>query len=211
MKPHLFLPIIDNGMGLSRTSFAFSLAVAAMSALRDYKVDIQRISFPYPDGAWNIAAQYFLESGADVILKIDTDIKFEPEHVSMLLSHDEPLVFGLDPKKTSGLEFPVEALDERYPFADDGRSDLREVKRCAGGFVRAHRSVFETLKPMVECIANPQDGNPQWLFFKNLPGGHSEDFHFCDLWRSAGGKILVDRRVTTQHEGTALYPIGGTY
>lgn len=186
------------------------MVVAALTVLRDFKVDVQRISYPYPDGAWNIAAQYFLESGADEIIKIDTDIKFEPEHLRMLLSHDEPMVFGLYPKKAIGLEFPVESLDGEYPFSDDG-PDLREVKRCAGGFIRAHRSVFEAIKPMVECIPNAQDGNPQWLFFKNLPGGHSEDFHFCDLWRRVGGKVLVDRRITTEHDGSALYPIKGTY
>lgn len=209
---HLFLPLIDNGMGLSRTSFTFSMIHAALTVLREHKVDLQRVSYPYPDGAWNIAVQYFLESDAEEIVKIDTDIKFEPEDLSRLMSHDEPIVFGLYPLKKVGLEFPAIGLDDGvYPFADDGRPDLREVSQCAGGFVRIHRSVFEKLKPFVDCITSAENQRPQWIFFKNLPGGHSEDFSFCNLARLHGYKILVDRRITTIHDGSAEYPIKGTY
>lgn len=198
-------------MGLSRTSWAFSMIHAAMEVLRGYKVDLQSVSFPYPDGAMNLATQFFLESNADEMIVIDTDIKFEPSHLRSLLSHDEPLVFGLYPKKKPGLEFPVVSLDDSdNPFTGDGPA-LREVARCARGFMRVHRSVFEKLKPFVECIVCPQTHNKQWQFWKCLVGGHSEDFAFCDLYRMHGGKILVDSTITTQHEGSCVYPIKGTY
>lgn len=208
---HLFIPLIDNGMGLSRTSWAFSMIHAAFTALRDYKVDLDPISYPYPDGAMNLATQDFRESSADEMIVIDTDVRFEPNHLDMLLSHDEPLVFGLYPKKKVGLEFPVCGLNgEEFPFAGDGPV-LREVARCARGFMRVHRSVFDKLEPFVECIEDLETGKPQHLFWKSLPGGHSEDFAFCDLWRLHGGKILVDSRICAQHEGSAMYPIKGTY
>lgn len=198
-------------MGLSRTSWAISLASACMSVLRNYDVSFQAISYPYPEGALQIATQLFRESGADEMVKIDTDVKFESIHLEMLLSHDEPLVFGLYPKKKPGLEFPIEALDEnKTPFAGDGPL-LVEVARCAGGFMRVHRSVFDLLEPFVECITCAETKRPQWQFWKSLPGGHSEDYAFCDLYRMHGGRILVDKRICTQHEGSAVYPIKGTY
>ena len=210
MKKHLFFPIADNGMGLSRTSWAFSLAVACSGVLRGHELTFQSVSYPYPDGAMNIASQCFLESGADEMIVIDTDVVFKPNDLSRLLSHELPLVFGLYPKKKPGLEFPVEAIDEKYPFAAS-QPDLVEVKRCARGFMRVHRSVFDDLKPHVEKISCSETGRDQWIFWKCLQGGHSEDFAFCDLYRSIGGKIMVDRRILTQHEGSAVYPIPGTY
>ena len=211
MKKRLHLPLIDNGIGLSRTSWALSLAVACMTTLRDYSVNIQSISYPYPDGAMNKATADFLASDADEMVVIDTDVVFSREHLAFLLEHDEPLVFGLYPKKQPGLEFPVVPLAENpAPFALDG-SPLREVARCARGFMRVHRSVFEKLKPHVPSFIDAQTGKTEYVFWQNLPGGHSEDFAFCDLWRSIGGRILVDRRICAQHEGSVIYPIPGTF
>jgi hypothetical protein len=212
MTKHLFIPIIDNGGGLSRTSWALSLAVACLSVLRDYKVTFQSISYPYPDGAMNIATADFLESGADEMIVIDTDIIFSRDHLAMLLSHDVPIVFGLYPKKEPGLNFPAQELDgDANPFADDGRANLREVARTARGFMRVKRGVFEAIAPEVESYTDAQSGREQRLFWKTLPGGHSEDFAFCDLIRKHGFRVMVDRRICTQHEGAAVYPIPGTY
>lgn len=184
----------------------------ALGNVRDHELTVGGFSYPYPDGAMNMASTSFLESDCDEMIVIDTDVVFPPSHLAMLLSHDEPLVFGLYPKKKPGLEFPVEPLDgDSEPFANDGRPPLREVARCAKGFMRVNRSVFDKLKPHVEKIECAQTRRKQYLFWKTLPGGHSEDFAFCDLWRSIGGKILVDSRITCQHEGSALYPIKGTY
>jgi len=211
MRPRLFIPIIDNGMGLSRTSWALSLAVACLTTLRDYSATIQSISYPYPDGAMNIATATFLASDCDEMIVIDTDVAFTREHLAMLLSHDEPLVFGLYPKKQPGLEFPVVPLASRpLPFHGDGPA-LREVERCARGFMRAKREVFEKMKSVVGTYRDAQTQSDEFLFWQNLPGGHSEDFNFCDNWRKLGGKILVDSRICAQHEGSALYPIPGTF
>ena len=175
-----------------------------------YEIQADSISYPYPCGAMNIATQVFLESGADEMIVIDTDIIFHPTHVQKLLSHDVPLVFGLYPKKCPGLIFPVVSLTEAHPFTKDG-PDLVEVARVARGFMRVHRSVFEQLKPHVEKITCAETGRDQWVFWKTLPGGNSEDFAFCDLCRAHGIKIMVDQKITAQHEGSVRYPIEGTY
>lgn len=208
----LFLPFIDNGMGLSRTSWAISMFGLALSpVLADYDVIAQGISYPYPDGAMNIATADFLESGADRMLVIDTDEIFSPAHVELLLSHDEPFIAGIYPKKKPGLEFPIVPLESNpEPFAP-GQPDPVEVARCARGFLNVHRSVFETMRPHVEEITDNETGRKTGLYWRNLPGGHSEDFAFCDLWRSLGGRVLVDKRCTVKHEGSAVYPIPGTY
>jgi hypothetical protein len=202
----LFIPVIDNGMGLSRTSWAFSM----LAALNRRSFTLQSISYPYPDGAMNIATADFLESDCDEMIVIDTDVVFTRQQLDWMLSHDEPLVFGIYPKKQPGLVFPCIGLNgEENPFQQEG--PLCEVARTARGFMRVHRSVFEKMIPHVEKYTDAQTGREQYCFWKTLLGGHSEDFFFCDLWRSLGGKILVDKRCTAQHEGSAVYPIPGTF
>jgi hypothetical protein len=213
MAESIFFPIIDNGGGNSRTAWGMSLFQLGLSGiLGGRSVQLKSISYPYPDGAMNIATNEFRESRCDRMVVIDTDEVFEPWHVDMLLSHDVPFVSGLYPKKCPGLNWPVVPLDsDPLPFADDGRSYPREVARCARGFLALRREVFDTMEPHVDRYFCEETQSTQFLFWKGLPGGHSEDFQFCDKWRELGGKILVDPRITVLHEGSCSYPIPGTY
>lgn len=209
----IFLPIIDNGGGNSRTAWGLSMFALGLSNVLDgRKVIAEGISYPYPDGACNLASGMFLDSKCDRMVIIDTDEVFKPQDVELLLSHDVQFVSGLYPKKKPGLEFPVVPLEsDLNPFADDGRPYPREVARCARGFLNVHRSVFEAMIPHVPKYHCDETNSERYLFWKGLPGGHSEDFAFCDLWRSLGGKVLVDPRITVKHEGSCSYPIPGTY
>lgn len=194
-------------MGLSRTSWAMSLAYAVHHVLRDYRLSFESLSYPYPDGAMNIATNHFYASTADRMIVIDTDLIFQPVHLETLLMHDCELVFGIYPQKRFGLHFPVVGLDgDPEPFADDGRPLLREMARCAKGFMSVSRAAFDRLRPITPC----HDGM-QFEFWRNLPGGHSEDYAFCDAFRSVGGKVMVDIGICLQHEGSARYPIEGTF
>lgn len=201
-------------MGLSRTSWAISLAGACLAVLREHEITLCGLSYPYPDGAMNIASSKFLKSDCDEMLLIDTDLIFSPRHVAWILEHDEPLVFGGYPKKLPGLVFPMEFLGEENPFVINphakGVNPLVEVKSTARGFMRMHRSVLGRMADSVSLVPNFVSGDSMCQFWQTLPGGHSEDFSFCARWRALGGKVLVDQRITTQHEGTAIYPIPGT-
>ena len=113
-------------------------------------------------------------------------------------------------KKEVGLNFPVLALDDNlHPFQQDG--PLCEVQCTARGFMRAHRSVFEKLKPFVPLKKDVVTGGMIHCYYQNPPEGHGDDFEFCKLWRKHGGRVMVDKRICTQHAGSALYPIPGTY
>ena len=196
----LFFPIVDNGLGLSRTSWGVSMfALGISSALDNCEITVESLSYPYPDGAMSIVTKLFMESDAERMITIDTDLIFTPRDVSMLLSHDVPFVAGIYPKKVRQLEFPIEPLDPNTtpselfapdPFAP-GVEPLVEVKSTARGFTNIHRSVFET------C-------GSQW---KNMPDGSSEDFELCQRMRAAGIKVLIDQRILLRHEGSAVYPL----
>lgn len=210
----LYFPIMDNGMGLSRTRWAYSMIRAVLSNKclgKGRIVSIEPFSFPYPEGTANIATASFLQTGLDEMVIIDTDIVFQPEHLTMLLSHDVSLVSGIYPMKKLGLEYPIVPLkSDPDPFRLNG-SDLAEVECVPRGFLRVHRSVFELMKPHVAEYDCFESGMRSWEFWKNRIGGSSDDFEFCRKYRELGGKVYVDKRITLMHDGNALYPIKGTY
>lgn len=211
----LFLPIIDNGIGLSRTNWAIAMfALGISSVLKQWEIVATSISYPYPDGAMNIATHDFLESDCDRMLVIDTDIIFTPKQVEWILSHDAGFVAGIYPKKKEGLELCCAPLNGQNPFAPDplaeGVRPLVEVARVGKGFINVHRDVFEALKS--ETTEFDGEGNRKMReYWRTLRGGHSEDFDFCDRIRAHGFKVYVDQRCTLRHEGSAIYPIKGTW
>lgn len=187
-------------MGLARSSWAVSMFTVALSILRKHEVHYMSVSYPYPDGAMNIATKAFMDSECDEMVLIDEDIRFQPTQLEQLLGHDLPLVFGLYPQKKPGLTFPAMGLDFDFtPFANDGRPPLRELAACARGFMKAKREVFEgtEIEPGV--------------WWKTDGIGHNEDFDFCKRYRDKGGKVMVDISICCNHEGSAVYPIPGTF
>lgn len=144
----------------------------------------------------------------------DLDIIYSPQHLEWLLSHDHPYVGGVVPKRVLGLELAIYPYD---PLASDplapGVEPLIDAD-CGRGFVRIHRDVFDLMKPHVHVYQDDQEANSagawRWEFFRSKPGGHSEDFQFCEKYRSLGGKPKVDQRICVHHEGSAVYPIKGT-
>src|SRR5881394_2294227 len=180
----IYFPIMDNGMGLYRTGWALSMMSMLMHrCLKGRKLMMESFSFPYPEGAANIATAAFLMTDCDEMVIVDTDIIFQPHHMEMLLSHKVPLVSGIYPKKNPGLEFPIIPLpSDPEPFKLNG-SNLAEVECVPRGFLRIHRDVFELMKKDVTQYICPETLQPSWEFWKNNVGGSSDDFAFCRRYR----------------------------
>ena len=196
----LFYPIIDNGMGLSVTSWAFSM----LAAIRGESI-FCHISTPYPGYAMNVATRHFLDSPAQEMIVIDTDLVFTPDNLAHLLEHNEPLVFGLYGKRKIRFDPPLTPLPgQEDPAQTPGI--LWEVEKTARGFMRVHRSVFEKMRPHVGTLKNTEFGDlPN--YWPTNPDGTSEDFAFCQKWRELGGRILIDKRIFVKHAGQVLYPV----
>lgn len=207
MSTPIFLPIINNGMGLVRANYAALL----MDAMNGRRIHWTSIGYPYPDGAMNMATAEFLKSPCERMLIIDGDMVFKRRDVDLLLSHEIPICGAVYTKKALGMHLCLSTVEER-PFADDawkeGVAPLVEVEWVGRGFLSIHRSVFEAMWDAPEYQA---EGKTQKAYWKLMPGGHSEDRFLCEKWRSLGGKVFVDQRITLGHEGTACFPIPGTY
>jgi len=181
-------------------------------ALNDTHVNIENISYPYPDGAMNIATAHFLKSEAEAMVIIDTDVMFQPKDFKLLLDHidKKTIVAGIVPLKKTGLFFPIRTLDgEGIPEG----VDLYKVAGVSRGFMLIHRRVFEDMAELLdlEDYVDPFTQEVHLLYWKPLPGGHSEDFYFCNQWRDCDGDVLVDTRIKLRHVGSAIYPIEGTF
>ncbi len=205
----IFLPIIDNGMGVVRTNFFFSFLQGFQG------VDIH--THPFSDSltprARNRAAAHFLrETKRDYLLFIDGDIIFTQEQIKMLAESDEPILGGIYCKKSHAIEPCLNTLPDHKETQCGG---YQEIARQGTGFLRIHRSVLEKMKDCGED--NPywakhyvNHGQDEWDFF---PTGVvnkeylSEDWYFCDKARGLGFKVMLDTRIQLRHEGSAIYPL----
>jgi len=187
--------------------------MALSGALAGRRIVVQSFSHPDPSASMNLATHDFMECGIDRMIVIDTDEIFKPEDIGYLLSHELDLVSGLYPKKVPGLEYPILPLGDETPaqLFDKQATCPVEVQCVPRGFLNVHRRVFETLKPHVESHPVAEFKEPISIYWQAIPGVMSEDFAFCHLWRKHGGKVWVDQRITVKHEGSAIYPIPGTF
>lgn len=209
MPESIYIPFVDNGMGLVRTTYASSMFGLAISgALGGRRVKFDTMGHSNPSATMNHATRRFMESGCDRMLIIDGDHIFRPEDVALLLSNDVDFVSGLYPKKCLHTEWPVQPLDEAQTpevlFDKTAQSPV-EVACVPRGFLALKLRVFEVLEPHVEKYSD--QGRDISIFWNAIPGGITEDFALCNLWREHGGKVWLDHRVRVLHEGSAIYPL----
>lgn len=153
----------------------------------------------YLEHARNILVTKFLKSDATDLLFIDADVGFDPKGVLQLALAKRPFIAGVYPKKTAdgSMVFPVEfAADELWADVDG----YIEAARVPTGFLRLNRGVFDL---MPHHDYHSDDGDFLGYFEAGNRNGvfGSEDWHFCDDWRSLGGKIYMIPEVTFGHSG----------
>lgn len=160
----------------------------------------------------NILANQFLESDADHLFMVDSDINFKADDVIRLLAwgQTKPIVAGIGvARKTEKVFFSM--LDQ----TEDGdiymdKMGLVKAKRVGTGFIMIQRKVFETLR----------DAHPEWMYhdqnsdkdlysyfdFKSTPDGYiGEDYTFCDRAREHGFTVWIDPTIKLGHMGIHEY------
>lgn len=115
--------------------------------------------------------------------------------------------------------FPFNPLEGAHASDADG---FVEVMDAPTGFMLIAREVFEKLatqRPDLRYTpagrtGDPAEASPHYRFFDVLAepdNGHylSEDFAFCQRWRSVGGQVHVDTRSNLVHHGNQSF--GGDF
>jgi len=181
--------------------------------------------------ARNAAAANFLNQyDCDYMLFIDSDISFEPEDVFRLLKSDVDLISGLYPKKYISFH-KVNLLSKKGELNHDYESlctdfateisysteedNFLEMDYLPTGFLLISRTAIEKIiKQYPELkYKNDIDGymsagdNFYDLFKVGIRNGiyESEDWGFCSLWKSVGGKVLIHPEVNVKHIGWHEY------
>ena len=135
-------------------------------------------------------------------------LKYISRHHSKLLETNE--------WKESSVDFATEISESFMDKVGEG-AKLIEVDYAATGFMLIKAQVFhEIIKAKPELkYKNEVDGYMSWgdNFFNFFPADinpeskkyESEDYGFCNLWRSLGGKIYIDPTIQLQHFGSVAY------
>jgi hypothetical protein len=151
-----------------------------------------------------------LAQGFEELMWIDADVRFHPEAVGMLRSHDLPVVCGIYPKKRSReLVCSLFPGTNRIIFGKGGGT--LEIRYAAGGFLLTKREVYEKIGEELP-VCNKQFGQPNVPYFLPMvvPDGENhwylgEDFAFCERARHAGFTIHADTRFRLEHIGKYGY------
>lgn len=153
------------------------------------------------DDARNRLVAAFLESSAEELVFVDSDVRFTPAMLERLLAYDADIVAISYPLKQNDGDFPCRLL----PGPQFSRADgLLEVEGVPAGFLRIRRRVLEQLAakaPKIEMSGVPI------IFERELHGGirWGGDYVFCRKARVAGFKIYVDPEGAIEHAGEKIW------
>ena len=153
----------------------------------------------------------FLSTQATHLMFIDADIHFKPEHVF-------PIERGVenDKLKFNTGAFVVNLVD----YAGSVEIPINqpvEIWNGGTGFMLIKREVFEKLADRVPSYTNDVTDLGGMIsnkvikeyFTTSIEEGTnrllSEDYHFCQEWRKAGGKVYAAPWVELSHIGTYAF------
>jgi len=219
----IFIPLICYNHTCN-TEYMMSI-LKLLNAAKDRKLNV---SF-YPiffeslvSRARNAAVAHFLEDKENThILFIDSDIIFEPEDVLKLIQANKEVVAGIYPKKYIVWDRLKQHPDsERVDFPVGGQikmteDNFLELDYLPTGFLLISRTAInKIIKAHPELkYKNDIDGymsagdNFYDLFKVGIRNGiyESEDWGFCSLWKSVGGKVLIHPDINVKHLGWHEY------
>lgn len=155
----------------------------------------------------------FLASPYSDMLMVDDDMGWEPNDVLRLLASDQPVIAGVGAKKslrpdTDPTKWCCRVWKDR-PIEQDDMGAI-SVAAVGTGFIKVHRSVFESLAAAhPEWKGNGWDNMPaaarqhyyRFFRFPDGPEEWGEDFHFCQTWLDHGGAIWIDPTIKLVHVG----------
>lgn len=160
---------------------------------------------PYIAAARNICVHEFFKSDCDEIIFIDSDVGFDKNALSQLISHDKDIVAGVYPYKQDNEGYPcIMAWDENNNCKEES-SGLVYAEVVPTGFLRIRRSVFERMAEhysMKRCADKMYSFFDTGALFPDDDKWYGEDVYFCKRWRDMGGQIFIDPKLSFVHTGT---------
>lgn len=216
--PHIYIgtPTHDNRLHVKTHHSLIELVGS-----NRYKITNNKVSGGGIHKARNNIIHQFLQSDAQKIMWIDSDVGFAPEHVHQLYNRNLPIV-GMPycHKKIGALDWSAKSLEGVKP---DERG-LQKLAAIGFGFVMVDRIVPEAIiKKFGEEIWYIEDwaegqGEKKHDMFREgvvqdpefgypLRTYVTEDFYFCYLARKCGFEIFADcTSFVTHWDGGQCFP-----
>jgi hypothetical protein len=160
--------------------------------------------------ARNALVADFLETDADTLLFIDSDVIVTPESVLRLLavSLGKDITAGVYPRRGADRKFFMDLhLDKdtnSLVFDDNG---LLQIERIGTGFMMIQRHVLETMvknHPEWRYVNDTKNRDEHAIFDFGVYDGkyYGEDYLFCDRARADGFTVFLDPTISLPHVGT---------
>jgi hypothetical protein len=176
----------------------------------------------------NTVAWHFLNTDSTHLIFIDADIKFRPEDVAKMIMADKPIIVGPAPMK--GINWDrvrdgalhkydnlskltgIFAITELEGHVMKNSNEPFQIKHGGTGFMMIRRDVFKDLSKHVGKYNNGGSsippGSEVFDFFQVCVKDGillSEDYFFCDKYRSIGGTVWAAPWCELGHFGSYLF------
>lgn len=149
-----------------------------------------------------------LDSGAEVLLFIDSDVSFDPPPMVHLVESDKDVSVCAYRRKEDAESYTCQiesGLDGR-PRVEDG---WVELSAAGTGMMAIKTTVIKDMYfayPELEYISDNDEKRVALFDFMVYDGRYrGEDYTFCRRWREIGGQIWLWPDVTTTHNGNFGY------
>jgi len=166
-----------------------------------------------------LAAEFLASDHTDLIF-IDSDMGWNAGDVVRLLASGQDLIGGAGCRRIDRPDAdPDKWCCRLLPDSEERLSldemNAVEVLAIGTGFLRISRRVFEAMiEAHPEWKRDGGKGMPEpvraayhqfFRFDPDCPNETSEDYHFCDRWRTLGGRVWLDTEIALTHVGTHEY------
>ena len=211
MHIHFLIPCYGGQISEATfTSFVRFIARAPQWGL-EWSLDTLVNESLIPRGRNALVARAMHNPRATHLMFVDADIGFDPEYILMLLQEDVDVIGGGYPKKSLPIDYVINPI--AGGIADEVKA---EVERIGTGFLLLKKNVFSRmseampeLKYTDDCGLDPSINQHLYAFFECGLFGEkvfmSEDWLFCNRWRSLGGKIFISKRFALTHIGSYAF------
>jgi hypothetical protein len=145
----------------------------------------------------------FLDSGADYMLCVDSDIGWSADDVQKLLDTRAPFVSGVYCKKNATRGIPAKLISQ------DG--NLARCEHVPAGFLLLERGAVQSMWDTYESSHRYDfDGKKVVGLWHSSVVGDGEDVAFCRKWRALGeqAQCLMRTDVRLRHFGGHCYQPG---
>jgi len=151
----------------------------------------------------------FIESKANKLLFLDSDMVFEPEQVAKLINAQfDVSIINYRAKHNQVKYFSEPILKDGEPtgVCIDGEAWLETEQGGTGIMCISRKAITEMIAAYPELTYKDNGPTPALFDFQLKDGQYyGEDYTFCQRFRAIGGQIFMLADAETGHIGTTVY------